>query len=201
LALESVYLNDIKHAKNTLIIHANCPNFPDAMWFDVLLNKYINLDRIFSGNYALELDSSQLQSIGDIDISINNASGLSKNSKMIHSHREWTIAYTSTKGAILFAYPHRAQELFEYKKYIIGLFAAAAAAVPAKNLLVIQLNWAICLHIACSNNISFILYHRYNDLITHHLIMGTQNGLSNQPSSSSKQTQMNPHGADVEICK
>src|SRR5882724_7097813 len=54
LALKSVYLNDVKHVKNARIIHACCPNFPDVMWFDILLNKYIDLDRIFSGHYALE---------------------------------------------------------------------------------------------------------------------------------------------------
>jgi len=122
-----------------------------------------------------------------------------KNSKMICAHGKWTIAYASMKEAIFFMYLHRAHKICEYKKYIIRLFMAAA--IPVKNLLVIQLDWAICIHVACSNNIAFTSYHKYSDLITHHLIMGTQNSLSNQPSRSSKQAQLNPHGADVEICK
>jgi len=54
LSLQVNYLIDVKRAKNTLIIQANFPNFPDTLWTDVLLNKYIDLNHIFSGHYALK---------------------------------------------------------------------------------------------------------------------------------------------------
>jgi len=119
---------------------------------------------------------------GDIDIFIKYASSSSKKKKMSCSHGEWKIAYASAKKSFSW-HTHTDLRNLMSTKGIIGLFTAAA--IPEKNLLVIQLNWAICLFIAHSN-ISFTSYHMYSDLITHHLIMGIQNGPSNQPGSSSK---------------
>jgi len=82
LYLKSVYQRDIKRAKNTLIIRPDCPNFPDALWVKVLLNKYIDLDKIFVGHYALECDSPQLQPNGDPDSFVSHANA-SKGAKTI----------------------------------------------------------------------------------------------------------------------
>src|SRR5882724_10362727 len=185
LFLKLIYLNDIKHAKNTLIIWADCPNFPDALWFDVLLNKYIDLDKIFAGHYALESNSPQVQSASEPNatIGINMAvspANISKNSKTIQSHGNWTIAYASAKEAILFSFPHRLKELCEYKKFIIGLFATVT--VLAKYLLVMQLDRAICLHVTHSNDMSFMCYHKFNDLVACHLAMGAQSSPNTQPA-------------------
>src|SRR5882724_9811767 len=49
LALRANYHVNVRRAKHTLIIRADCPTFPDALWTDVLLDKYVDLDRIFSG--------------------------------------------------------------------------------------------------------------------------------------------------------
>jgi len=93
----------------------------------------------------LESDSPQLQPNGDPDSFVGPANA-SKGAKTIQSHGDWTIAYDSTKEAILFTYPHRLKELCEYEKYIIGLFAAIS--VPAKFICVIQLDWAIHLQVS-----------------------------------------------------
>ena len=82
LYLKSIYQRDVKHAKNTLIIHPDCPNFPDLLWVKVLLRKYINLNKIFAGHYALESDSPQLQPTGDPDSFVSPAT-TSKGSKTI----------------------------------------------------------------------------------------------------------------------
>ena len=48
------YLINIKRAKNTLIIQVDCPNFPNVLWTNILLDKYVDLNCIFSGHYALK---------------------------------------------------------------------------------------------------------------------------------------------------
>ena len=88
LFLKSIYLNNFKCTKNTLIIHADCPNFPDALWFDFLLNRYIDLEKIFSGHFVLESDSPQVQSAGEPDTSVRptaaaDPGNASKNPKSI----------------------------------------------------------------------------------------------------------------------
>src|SRR5882672_9996414 len=40
LALRANYLIDVRRAKHTLIIRADCPTFPEALWTDILLDKY-----------------------------------------------------------------------------------------------------------------------------------------------------------------
>jgi len=46
LALKANYIIDARHAKNDLIVRADCPNFPDTLWLDVLLDRFIDLDRV-----------------------------------------------------------------------------------------------------------------------------------------------------------
>ena len=91
LFLKSIYFNDIKCAKNTLIICTDCPNFPNVLWFNILLNRYIDLDKIFSGNYALKSDSPQVQSASESNTSVGPTMAVSprnasKNLKSIWSH-------------------------------------------------------------------------------------------------------------------
>jgi hypothetical protein len=122
--LKANYAIDIKAAKADLTNRPNCPNFPDALWTDVLLCNFINLDKIHGGFYALEPDTKHTQSIGEIDITWNDGSTSSRNSRSIQTHGEWSVAFASARNAILFAFPHRVDELTEYKCYIIGQFSA-----------------------------------------------------------------------------
>ena len=62
-----------------------------------------------------------MQSIGNVDITINHTSSGPKTNKLIHSHSKWAIAFAATKAAVLFAYPHGAREFGEF---IVGQFAA-----------------------------------------------------------------------------
>jgi len=159
------------------------------LWFNILLNRYIDLEKIFSGHYPLESDSPQVQSSSEPDTSVSptmaaDPGNASKYPKSIRSHGDWTIAYASVKEAILFAYPHRLKELCEYEKYIIGLFATVA--IPVKYVLIVQLDRAICICIAHSNDMSFTCYHKFNDLVMCHLVMGAQASPNAQPANPLK---------------
>jgi len=81
LALKANYLVDIRRAKNNLIVRLDCPDFPDTLWNDVLLNRYVDLDRVYAGYYTLEADTWHTQSIGNVDIMVNHAGISPKTSK------------------------------------------------------------------------------------------------------------------------
>src|SRR5882672_6575603 len=100
------YLN-VTRAKKNLVVRQDCPNFPDNLWTDMLLNRYVNLDHVYAGYYALEADTRHTQTIGDVDITINHAGIGSKTNKSICMHGEWAIAFAATKAAVLFTYPHQ----------------------------------------------------------------------------------------------
>jgi hypothetical protein len=136
LELKANYLLDIKAAKNSLITHPECPELPDSLWFDILGNQFLNLDKVFSGYYALASEGCHTQTIGDLDITLHT--GGSKPTRSIKTHGEWSIAYDATKTAILFAYPHRGTELIRYEKFIKSQFAAIDD--PAMHFWVINLD-------------------------------------------------------------
>ncbi|KIJ36432.1 hypothetical protein M422DRAFT_51053 [Sphaerobolus stellatus SS14] len=64
------YLTDPKQVKQSLLGRADCPPFPDSLWLDVISSKYIDLDKVCTGRFSLAPESSFVQSIGDIDITV-----------------------------------------------------------------------------------------------------------------------------------
>ena len=123
LKLKRNYHLDVKAGKSKIVNHPQCPIFPDSLWTDVLLGHFIDLDRFYSGYYSLDTDYKYSQTIGEFNISFTNGGMNSRPSKTIKTNGDWGIAFRRAKRAILFAYPHRSDELNKYKEYIIGQFA------------------------------------------------------------------------------
>ena len=100
------------------------PISPNGLWLDVLLNCYIDLDKVYAGYYALNSDTCHTQSIGDVDITLNNTGISSKMNRSIKTHKEWVIVFATTKAAVFYAYayPHCSREFSEYKKFVVGQF-------------------------------------------------------------------------------
>jgi hypothetical protein len=71
LALKANHLLDLKAAKNDLITQLNCPNFPDSLWLDVLANRFIDLDKVFSGYYSLKSDHRLTKTIDNVNITLS----------------------------------------------------------------------------------------------------------------------------------
>jgi hypothetical protein len=123
LQLKQNYLVDIKAAKNKIIGHPHCPIFPDGLWTNVLLGRFIDLDKVYLGYYALESDYQHTQTIGDINITLNTGGSSSGSSESIQTLGKWAITFTRARHTVLFTYPHRCDKFEEYEQYIIGQFA------------------------------------------------------------------------------
>jgi len=124
LLLKANYIIDARRAKNDLVVRPDCPDFPNGLWIDVLLNRYVDLNRVYAKYYALNSDTRHTQSISDVDITLNHTGIGLKTNKSIKMHGEWAIAFAATKAAVLYAYPHRSREFSEYEKFIVGQFSA-----------------------------------------------------------------------------
>jgi hypothetical protein len=194
LKLKHNYLVDIKAAKNKIISHLQCPIFPDGLWTNVLVGHFIDLDKVYSRYYALHSNYRHTQSIGDIDISLNLGGSNAKPSRSVQTHGEWVIAFAGLKGAVLFAYPHRASELGEYEQFIIGQFAAFSDVT--QHFRILNLDRAICLCISQSNKLLLISFAQFNGLTTHHLLSIV--GASGSKSIPVKQTKLASDG-DIPI--
>ncbi|TFY82030.1 hypothetical protein EWM64_g1981 [Hericium alpestre] len=96
LKLKENYTRNLEQAKQLVISNPEVPEFPQALWKDVLANNFVDLDKT-----------------GDL-----------KASKNIRSHGEWSIAWNAYSDAVTFAYPHRQRELRLYNAEITRLFAA-----------------------------------------------------------------------------
>jgi len=106
LKLKNNYAIDLKASKCAVLGFPRCPLISDLQWNNVLLDRYINFDKILTGYYALESDHWETQTIGGLDISINTGGSSGKPVKEICIYGEWTITYARYTRAVLFAYPH-----------------------------------------------------------------------------------------------
>jgi len=95
-----------------------CPLLPNSLWNDVLLDRYVDFDKILSGYYALESDHRETQSFGNLDISLNKGGSSGRSFKEIQIYGEWSIVYAMYTRAVVFMYPHCNRELEDYEEYL-----------------------------------------------------------------------------------
>ncbi|KAF8589813.1 hypothetical protein K439DRAFT_1331586, partial [Ramaria rubella] len=168
------YSFNSKGAKADLLVQPNCPDFPDTLWIDVLLNHYIDLDKIYTAYSTLMPEYKQTETIGDFEIVVHS-SGTNKNAKTIKTHGEWTIAFDALKRAVLYAYPHRVDELAQYERFIIGQFHAIHNV--ALHSRIIHLDQAIRGRVSRSNTL-FFTFDQFNDLVTEYILTPATDDIS-----------------------
>ncbi|CDO77126.1 hypothetical protein BN946_scf184657.g1 [Trametes cinnabarina] len=107
LVLKENYTRDLAFAKQSIVCSPACPPIPDAVWTDVLANRYVDLDRIFSAVYTVDGDSKSTVKLGDYELT-----GLpSKPKRRIERHGHWTIAWALYQRAVLYVYPTESEDL------------------------------------------------------------------------------------------
>ena len=115
------YTTDLKRAKWSLATSARIPaRVPDTEWSNILQGRAVNLDAIFSGSISTEPDQRATQQVGEVELRFN----MSKPTKAVRSCGDWVIAWGYAERAIMFAFPHREQEVTDYREYILSHFAA-----------------------------------------------------------------------------
>ncbi|KAF8591632.1 hypothetical protein K439DRAFT_1656514 [Ramaria rubella] len=157
LRLKQNYLLDSKCTKAELVGQRGCPEFPDSLWINVLLDQFIDLNKIYTGAYSLNPEYKHTEKVGDIEIVLNMGGSGSSPTKIIRTH-----------DAVLFAYPHRARELDDYQCFIVGQFAALQDTMLHTR--VINLDRAIRLRVARLNVYLLTSFDKFNDLVTQHIL-------------------------------
>ena len=127
LKLLNVYTIDPKAAKHLLTNQPECPEFPDPEWKNVISGRVVNLDAVLSGQLSTTNDDLKVEKFGDIEVSF----GVVEPTKVVKNGGDWSIAWNRTVRAIVFAFPHRHQELTRYGEYIINLFSVTHPTVHA----------------------------------------------------------------------
>jgi len=193
LKLRNNYALDLKMSKQAVLGFPRCPLLPDSLWNDVLLDRYVDFDKILTGYYALESDHRETQSFGNLDISLNTGGSSGKMSKEIRIYGEWSIAYARYTRAVVFVYPHRNRELEDYEEYLAGQFAAYPDI--ADQFKIINFDKAIRIRVRQSNDLMLTDIARFQDIISYHLI----NPKTSRPNDAKRQKLT--ANDDIPICR
>ncbi|KAI9064554.1 hypothetical protein FKP32DRAFT_1714216 [Trametes sanguinea] len=189
LVLKENYTRDLTLAKQRVICSPGCPPVPDSVWTDILANRYVDLDRVFSAIYTIDGDHKQSVKLGELELS-----GLpTKPKKHIERHGHWTIAWALYQRAVLYVYPHREQELRTYYDQINGFFAAVSELEAFR---IINLDRAIRGEVGRSNTLLLSDFSRFNHLYTMHVVgAGAATPSFSQGSSTSRRAATRRPGA------
>ncbi|OSC98602.1 hypothetical protein PYCCODRAFT_1374925 [Trametes coccinea BRFM310] len=179
LVLKENYTRDLAYSKQRVVCSPACPPVPDAIWTDVLANRYVDLDRVFSAIYTVEGDSKSSIKLGDFELT----SLPTKPKRHIERHGHWTVAWALYQRAVIFVYPHRERELRAYYDQINGFFAAVS---DYEAFRVINLDRAIRGEVGRSNTLLLSDFSRFNHLYTMHVVgagAATQSASLSSPTS------------------
>ena len=177
IKLQDVYLRSINEAKQKLLTCPGRPKFLSSLWKDVLLNDYVESDKILPNRYATKPNKKQVQYLGDFEIHSSSI----KTTKSVSTHIEWTIAWGSYFAAIEVTYPHHAHELCLYTNHINSLFAAIWQ--PA---IIINYDKSIPVWVSQQNDLLLCDFSEFDDLYMMHISsMGIGSlGLTSQTQAS-----------------
>lgn len=120
--LRGVYARDPKQAIASLLDQYDKPNFPPSLWKTVLLHEFLELEKLYGETFTLEATKPDTYSLGPkVEIEIQESGGGAK-SKAIKDFGIWATLWDQYAAAVIYAYPHRANELAAYRKWIVNYF-------------------------------------------------------------------------------
>jgi hypothetical protein len=162
LQLIEVYTVDLKSTKRSLVNEPDCPEFPDSEWKNVISGRAVNLDAVLSGQLSVIPDEARIEKIGDLEITY----GAAEPTKLVKNGGDWSIAWNRAVRAILFAFPHRTQELASYGEYIINLFSVTHSSVHSR---VIAFDKAVRKRVGSVRNLELWDFEKFADLKIAHM--------------------------------
>jgi hypothetical protein len=117
-----VYARDPKQAVASVLEQFDKPVFPQSLWKTILLNDFLDFEKLHGESFALESTKVDSYSLGDkLEIEILDGGGGGK-SKAVRDFGTWTVLWDQYSAAVAYAYPHRKRELDMYRKWIVNYF-------------------------------------------------------------------------------
>ncbi|KAF7354026.1 C3H1-type domain-containing protein [Mycena venus] len=121
LDIYKVLLQDPKRTKTSILTSARSPELPDSEWTNIVNGRPINLDAVLSGMFSTAANDERSESLGG---GLELRFGAVAPTKVVSDAGTWIIAFDRARAATLFVFPHRAQELTDYRDYVLAMFAA-----------------------------------------------------------------------------
>lgn len=179
LLLKDNYIRDISLVKQCIICHPDCPEVPDTVWPDIIANRFVDLDKIFSSMYSLDGDGPEKFKIGELELISKSA----KLNKKISEHGDWTLTWVLYQQAVLFLYPHRDGELREYYTFVNGLFASLPSTERHR---AINFDRAVRSEVSKSNRKTLADVSSFSHVYTRHITFAGGSSAGSSSASSPK---------------
>jgi hypothetical protein len=187
-----IYQRDVSSAKFYARISPKAPpGIPTSQWERIFKGEAIDLNHVLSSLHHIVVDEERKGRMGDAEISF----GVSEAKKHVRSSAEWASAWRRASKAISFAFPHRADELYEYGDYIEGEFAAK---LPSSHSKIILYDIALRNEVGAGQHTLLTETHKFNRLYSA-IVMpdGVETVASNQ---ANKKGAGNTSSSKPEIC-
>lgn len=161
-ALKANYRADIATSLQWVHDAANLPQFPRALWKDLIQGYYIDFDKLLSTVRSISGDATESKKLGELEVQ----SEVIKITRRVTDKLEWSEAYTVWEDAVKFAFPCREKELAHYRSHINQLFSGTAVRFHCT---VLEFDRAVRTRVGRSNNYLLTDYDRFNDLDKAHM--------------------------------
>ncbi|KAJ7211393.1 hypothetical protein GGX14DRAFT_362632, partial [Mycena pura] len=191
------YSLDIKETLRLLSVSLSKPSFPETLWKEVLLDRFVDLDVIVANRFATEPDEPHRLLLGDHQLEIKKPKVVSR----VSNHGEWILAFRIYERAVNFAFKHRRDELETYSNHIQDLFASWH---PSLHHRIINYDRAARNLIGQSHSLLFSDTQQLRPCENAHLSAGgifSLSGLSQRPDSRGKDKRPSKRPENGDICR
>jgi len=117
----AIFQKDFSFAEREIHQAATAPQiFPDLEWKQVFKGEAINLNVIFSNLHHIAPPKENVGHIGGTEISLGKADPAQK----VQTSSNWTVTWHAATKAVMFMFPHRGEELWQWGDYMASEFSA-----------------------------------------------------------------------------
>lgn len=191
LRLKANYMRDLALSKQFVLIQPDVPPLPDTLWNDVLKNGYVDFDKIYSSVLSVSSEPKQTLKFGELELE----AAVPRVERHIMHHGNWAVAWARYEKAVVYAYPHRLDELREYSEYISGLFTSVEHGQDWK---VINFDKAVRQDVGKSNALSLTDFGRFNTHFSKFLVGSGSGTKGSSPAEGSSRAHKS---SSSEICR
>ncbi|KZV80525.1 hypothetical protein EXIGLDRAFT_732730, partial [Exidia glandulosa HHB12029] len=121
LNAQTNYLIDLKRAKRELLATGSAPAFPLELWEDVLANRAVDFDKIYSASFSSVIVDTTEHRLGGPDGPVLHLPN-TRPRKRVDDYADWLFCFHKWNEAVCAAFPFRRDELLIYLEFFTDLF-------------------------------------------------------------------------------
>ncbi|KAF8222554.1 hypothetical protein L208DRAFT_1322124 [Tricholoma matsutake] len=117
----AIFQKDLNFTEREIHRAASAPQgFPESEWKRIFKGEALSLDMIFSNLHHIAPPKENVGRVGGTEISLGKAYPARK----VQMSSDWNVAWHTATKAVVFAFPHRSDELQQWGDYMASEFLA-----------------------------------------------------------------------------